>query len=78
MLHETDRPLLKRFGEDGVVREEERVAGDLPGLVPWNVLLVDKDAHELGDGERRVRLGKSLVRQASDSTPLSETLTSLS
>lgn len=56
VLHERHGPLLERLGEHGVVREEERVRRDLPGLVPRHVLLVDEDAHELGDGERRVRL----------------------
>ena len=39
-----------------MVRVEERVGRDLPRLVPRDVLLVDEDAHELGDRERRVRV----------------------
>lgn len=45
-----------------MVREEERVGDDIPGLVPGDVLLVDEDAHQFGDGERRVGLQYSLVR----------------
>ena len=54
VLHERDRPLLQRLGEDSVVGVEERVGGNLPGGVPGHVLLVDEDAHELDNGESRV------------------------
>ena len=37
--------LSATYGQDGMVGEEERVGGDLPGLVPRYVLLVDQDAH---------------------------------
>ncbi len=39
-----------------MVREEECVRHDLPCLIPRDVLLIDKETHQLGDGKRRVRL----------------------
>lgn len=34
-----------------MVRVEERVGDDAPGFVPGKILVVDEDAHQLGDGE---------------------------
>lgn len=39
-----------------MVSEEERLGYDGPGLVPRDVLLVDKHAHQLNNGEGRVGL----------------------
>jgi hypothetical protein len=44
-----------------VVRVEEGVGDDLPRGLPRLVLLVDEDAHQLGDRERRVCLGDKSV-----------------
>ena len=51
-----DRPFLECLRKHGVVGVEERVSGNLPCLVPWNVLLVDEDTHKFRDCKRRVRL----------------------
>ena len=77
MLHEANGPLLERLGEDGVVREEERVADDVPGLVPRHLLLVDEHAHELGNRERRVGLRVFSVSRVAGGNS-SRRLTSLS
>lgn len=37
-----------------MVGEEERVGDDLPGVVPWNLLLVDEDTHEFWNSKSRV------------------------
>ena len=52
----TSAAYLEGLGKDGVVSEEERVGNDVPGGIPWEVLLIEKDAHELGDGEGWVGL----------------------
>ena len=39
-----------------MVREEERVGDDGPCGIPGELLLVEQDAHQLGDRERRVRV----------------------
>ena len=50
------RPLLQGLGQQGVVGVGERPPGEVPGLVPAEVRLVEQDAHQLGDGQRRVRV----------------------
>ena len=37
-----------------MVGEEECVGDDIPGLVPWNLFLVDKNTHEFRNSESRV------------------------
>lgn len=34
-----------------MIREEECVGHNVPGLVPRNVFLVDEDAHQFRDGK---------------------------
>src|SRR6476659_9883104 len=53
-LEPRERPLLERFGKEGVVRIRERPAGEIPRLVPTQALLVEQDSHQLGDGHGRV------------------------
>ena len=48
------RPLLQRLNHDGMVSVRECALDDRPGDVPVLAFLVDEDAHELGDGDRRV------------------------
>ncbi len=48
------RPHLERLGQQRVARVGEALLGDRPGLVPLHALLVDEQAHELGDGDDRV------------------------
>ena len=50
------RPHLERFGQQRVVGVGHRVARDVPGLAPVEVVLVDEQAHQLGDRHRRVRV----------------------
>jgi hypothetical protein len=39
-----------------VVSVEEDIGDDRPGLVPGEVLIIDQDTHQLGDGKGRVSL----------------------
>ena len=41
-------PLLQGLGQDGVVGVAHDLRHDVPGVVPLELLLVDKDTHELG------------------------------
>ena len=49
-------PLLQRLGQERVIRVGERPSGEIPGLVPAEVRLVEQNSHQLGDGQRRVRV----------------------
>src|SRR4029453_11303918 len=49
-------PLLQRLGQERVIRVGERLSGEIPGLVPAEVRLVEQDSHQLGDGQRWVRV----------------------
>ena len=55
-LEQFDRPLFKRFRKQRVIGIRERTNGEVPGFVPAEVCLVEQDPHQLGDGERRVRV----------------------
>ena len=60
------RPGLQRLRQQRVVGVGQRRSGDLPGLVPAEVVQIDQDAHQLGDGEARmgiVELHRGLLRQ---------------
>ena len=61
-----DRPGLERFRQQRVVGVGQRRHRDLPGIVPADVVEIDQDAHQLGDGEARmgvVELHRGLRRQ---------------
>ena len=47
-------PLLQRFREQGVIGVGQAAAGDAPGGIPWEVLLVNQQPHELRHGNRRM------------------------
>ena len=47
-------PALQCLGQHGVVGIGHGVAGDVPGLVPAQARVVDEDAHQLRDHQRRV------------------------
>src|ERR1700730_6997897 len=49
-------PLLQCLGQQRVIGVRERADGDLPGFVPWDVVKVDKNAHQLGDSDARMRV----------------------
>lgn len=54
VLEERNRPLFEGLGKNGVVGVRENLGGDLPGDIVGDLLLVDKDAHELHNSDRRV------------------------
>ena len=65
-LHHRDGPLFERLGEDGVVGVADGARREIPRLVPLHALLIDEDAHELGDDERGVgfvEMDEHLVRE---------------
>jgi hypothetical protein len=49
-----DRPRLERLGQQGMVRVRKHPARDAPGGIPAEAVLVDEQAHEFGNGYRRV------------------------
>ena len=55
-LEEGHAPALERFRQQGVIGVGEGRVDDRPGAVPGEVLLVDEDAHELDDRDRRMRV----------------------
>jgi hypothetical protein len=48
------RPGFQRLRQQGVVGVAEGGHRDFPGLVPGQVVLVDQEPHQLGDGDGRV------------------------
>src|SRR6202035_2122613 len=66
-LEQFDRPGLERFRQQRVVGVGQRRYRDLPGIVPADVVEIDQDAHQLGDGEAGmgiVELHRDFRRQA--------------
>ena len=61
-----ERPALQRFGQQCVVGIGERLAGDVPSLVPAERMLVDEHPHQFGDRDGRMRVvelhGEFLVK----------------
>ena len=55
-LDEALRPRLERLGHDGMVRIVDAGGDDIPRLVPAEAVVIEQQAHELGDDERRVRV----------------------
>ena len=53
-LEHGQRPGLQRLGQQGVVGVGEGLDGDVPGLVPGEVPLVDQQPHQFGHRNRRV------------------------
>ena len=65
-LEQFDRPGLERFRQQRVVGVGQRRDRDLPGFIPAEIVQVDQDAHQFGDGETRmgvVELHRGLGRQ---------------
>ena len=65
-LEPGQRPLLQRLGQQRVVRVGERALGEVPRLVPPQLRVVQQDAHQLGHGQRGMRvveLNRDLVGQ---------------
>ncbi len=55
-LEQRHRPALQRLRHQRVVGVPERALAQVPGVVPVEPLVVEEDAHQLGDGDRRVRV----------------------
>ena len=53
-LEQFDRPGLQRFRQQRVVGVGQRRHRDLPRFVPAEIVQVDQDAHQLGDGKARM------------------------
>lgn len=51
---ERQRPLFQCLGKQRVIGVGKGLAGDRPGLVPWHVVLVHQQAHQLGDADGRM------------------------
>src|SRR5262249_25498450 len=47
-LEQLDRPLLQRLWEQGVVRICKGAYGEIPGLLPAALSLIEQDAHQFG------------------------------
>ena len=57
-LEPRERPFFERLGQQRMVRVRERPLGEVPGLIPSEMRLVEQDPHELGDRHGRVRIVK--------------------
>ncbi len=53
-FEQLDRPGLERLRQQRVVGIGQRRHRDLPGLVPAEIMQIDQDPHQLGDGETGV------------------------
>ena len=65
-LKESDRPLFQSFGHERVVRVSKGTRHDVPSFVPFQAFVVQKNAHQFRNGNRRVRivqLDGDLVRE---------------
>lgn len=56
LFEEADRPLFERFRHERVVRVGERAGRNVPRLVPFEVLFVEKNPHEFRNRNRRMRI----------------------
>lgn len=56
VLQHGARPALERLRQHRVVCVGARALGNVPGLVPRQTLHVHQDAHQLGHGQRRMRV----------------------
>src|SRR5262249_33130927 len=54
VLHQRHRPTLQSFGGERVGGVGKRVARDVPGVVPVETVIINENAHHLGDGQGRV------------------------
>ena len=50
------RPFLEGFGQQRMIRVGQGALREVPGFVPAEVRIVEKDAHQLGDRHRRMRV----------------------
>jgi hypothetical protein len=72
-LHQLHRPRLQRLRQQGVVGVMQGVGGDLPRILPGEVVLLHQDAHQLRHGDGRmgvVELDRGVVGQRAQGTAL--------
>ena len=72
-LHQRHRPGFERFRQQGVVGVGECRLGDRPGLVPFDLVQVDEDAHQFRDADRRmgvVELDGGVLAEGAHIAPL--------
>ena len=50
------RPFLQGFGQQRVIRVRQRPLREAPGLIPSEMRVIQQDAHQLGDRQRRMRI----------------------
>src|ERR1700741_2411544 len=55
-LEQRDGPAFEGFRKQGVVGIGAGRDGDIPGLVPGNVMQVDEDTHQFGNGDAGMRI----------------------
>ena len=55
-FHQLLIPALQRFRHQGMVGVSKGFAGDRPGVIPAQLVLVDQHAQQLRDGDGRVRI----------------------
>ena len=48
------RPSFNGFGHQRVIRVRKAMNSDVPRIVPCEMFIVEKEAHQLWDGQRRV------------------------
>jgi hypothetical protein len=76
-LEERDRPDFECLGQQRVVRVREHAARDFPRGLDGNLVLVDQQPDEFGNGQRRVRvvqLDRDRVGQRVEATTFGEVL----
>ena len=74
-LEQRHRPAFQRFGQQRVVGVGEGPLGDVPGLVEVDAVDVHQEPHQLGDGDRRMRvvqMDRRLVGQREQVAELAE------
>ncbi len=55
-LEPPERPFLQGLGQQRVVRVGEGASREVPGLIPIETRIIEQDAHQLGDCQRRMRV----------------------
>src|SRR4029450_8749326 len=54
MLKKSDRPLLQRLRQQGVIRVPQRCLREPPGLLPREIIFVNEHPHQFCDGHGRM------------------------
>ena len=66
VLHHGDRPLLHCLWKDCVVGKGKSLGHNIPGIIPAQLLLIDQEALELNNSQRRmgvIELDCNLIRK---------------